>query len=128
MVVNNLSLAFSIILTGSLSFKSCVHVPTTKLNLSVINLLYKEGFLRGFFYNSKRTTVLLKYTEDLKPVIKNIKIISTSGRRIIISKRALAKLHKNSGTLILSTPKGLMTSNKAKALASTGGEVLCKII
>jgi small subunit ribosomal protein S8 len=128
MVVNNLSLAFSIILNGSLSFKSNVHVPTSKLNLNLINLLYKEGFIRGFFYNSKRINVLLKYTEDLKPVIKNIKIISTSGRRIIISKKTLSKFHKNAGTLILSTPKGLMTSQKAKDLACTGGEVLCKII
>ena len=128
MVINNLSLALSIIYNSSLSFKSNAHVPTTKLNLSLINLLYKEGYIRGFFYNSKKISVFLKYTEYLKPVIKYIKIISTSGKRITISNKTLSKIQKNSGTLLLSTSKGLMTSKKAKEAYSIGGEVLCKLI
>jgi small subunit ribosomal protein S8 len=106
MVTNNLSFAFSAILNGSLSFKSKVYISTTKLNLQLINLLYKEGYIRGFFFNRDRIKVLLKYTTSLKPVIKNIKIISTPGRRVTISHKTLSKIPKNSHMLILSTPKG----------------------
>ena len=128
MVKNNLSLAISIIKNGSLSFRSNVHIPTTKLNLQLIHLLYKEGYLQGFFCNKKRITVFLKFNEFLKPSIKNIKIISTKGKQIYITHKSLTCLPKNSGLLILNTNKGLITSSEALYKYKVGGEVLCKII
>jgi ribosomal protein S8 len=128
MVKNNLSLALSIIKNGSLSFKSCVHVPTTKLNLQLIHLLYKEGFIQSFFFNKTRINVFLKFNEFLKPSIKNIKILSTKGKQVITSHKTLCRLPKNSGVLIISSNKGLITLSEALYKYKVGGEVLCKII
>jgi len=128
MVKNNLSLAFSIIKNGSLSFKSHVHIPTTKLNLQLVYLLYKEGFIQGFFFNKLKINVFLKFNELLKPSIKNIKILSTKGKQVIAPHKTLCRLPKNSGILILSTTKGLLTLNEALYKYKVGGEVLCKII
>ena len=112
----------------SLSYKTSVHIPNTIMNLKLIYLLYQEGYILGFFYNKKRITVFLKYTESFKPVIKNIKKISSSGKRIFISYKTLLKLQINSGLLLLNTTKGLITSKKAKDAFQIGGEVVCKII
>jgi len=128
MVKDHLSLMLSSIKNGSTSFKSRVHVPTTKVNSQLSILLYNQGYIRGFFINDKRTTILLKFTEELKPVIKNIKIVSTPGRPVVISHKTLSKLPKNCGSFILSTNKGLLTLNEALHQYKIGGQVLCKII
>jgi small subunit ribosomal protein S8 len=127
MVKNNLSLAFSIIKNGSISFKSYIHVPTTKLNLQMINLLYNDGFIRGFHFNEKRIKVFLKYNTYLKPALKNIKIISTPGKKVIVSHKLLTCIRKNSGFFIINTNKGLLTLEEALFKYKIGGEVLCKI-
>ena len=128
MVKNNLSLAFSIIKTGSISFKSYVHVPTTKLNLQMLSILYKEGFIRGFYYNEKRAKVFLKFNNYLKPILKNIKIISTPGKKVIVSHKSLCQIKKNSGFFIINSNKGLITLEEALFKYKIGGEILCKII
>ena len=128
MVKNNLSLAFSIIKTGSISFRSYVHVPTTKLNLQMLGLLYKNGYIRGFHYNNKRIQVFLKYNNYLKPVLRNIKIISTPGKKVIISHKTLCQLKKNIGFFVINSNKGLITLEEALFKYKIGGEILCKII
>jgi len=128
MVKNNLSLAFSIIKTGSISFKSHVHVPTTKLNLQMLSVLYKEGFIRGFCYNEKRAKVFLKFNSYLKPALRNIKIISTPGKKVIVSHKILCQIKKNSGFFIINSNKGLITLEEALFKYKVGGEILCKII
>jgi small subunit ribosomal protein S8 len=128
MVKNNLSLAFSIIKTGSISFKSHVHVPTTKLNLQMLSLLYKEGFIRGFYYNEKRAKVFLKFNNYLKPALRSIKIISTPGKKVIVSHKTLCQIKKNSGFFIINSNKGLITLEEALFKYKVGGEILCKII
>jgi small subunit ribosomal protein S8 len=128
MVKDNLSLMLSILINGSISYKSTVQVPSTKVNLQIINLLYLEGFIRGFSNNSRRVNVFLKYNEFLKPVIKHIKIISKSGRRVFISRKTLSKLPINKGTFFISTNHGLITSNTALNKLKIGGEVVFKII
>tara|TARA_B110000902_G_scaffold265846_1_gene351443 strand:- start:1720 stop:2106 length:387 start_codon:yes stop_codon:yes gene_type:complete len=128
MVKNNLSIAFSIIKTGSISFKSHVHVPTTKLNLQMLSLLYKEGFIRGFYYNEKRTQVFLKFNSHLKPALRNIKIISTPGKKVVVSHKTLCQIKKNNGFFIINSNKGLITLEDALFKYKVGGEIFCKII
>jgi len=70
----------------------------------------------------------LKYDSFLKPAIKNIKIISTNGRKINMSHKSLMNQPKNEGMLIINTTKGLITSSQALYGFKIGGEVLCKVI
>lgn len=128
MLYCKLSLALSIIKNGSLSFRSTVFVPTTKLNKQLLAVLYKQGYIKGYFMNEKTISVFLKYSGHLKPVIKNLKVLSTPGKRLIVSHKSLTLLKKNSGTLLINTPYGILTLNQALHQYKIGGEVICKII
>ena len=123
-----LNLAFLNILNASCSLQSKVQISYTKLNLNLTFLLYKQGFIRGFSYNKYYIVIYLKYCENLKPIIKNLKTLSTGGRNVFICHKTLAASLKNKGIFIISTTKGLITSNKALNKYKVGGEVLAKII
>jgi small subunit ribosomal protein S8 len=67
----------------------------------------------------------LKYY-DGKPVISEIKRVSTPGRRIYSGIKDLPKVYNGLGISIISTPRGVMSDNEARA-AQIGGEVLCQV-
>lgn len=104
-------------------------VPASKLKASVLEALKREGYIRG--YSSTETdgrkvlTVELKYAEN-EPVIRELKRVSTPGRRVYSSIADLPKVANGLGVSILSTPKGVMSDNEARA-ANVGGEVLCTV-
>ena len=76
----------------------------------------KQGLLR----------IWLKYDGEGKPIINMIKKISTPGRREYVNVASLPRVRHNLGTAILTTPKGVMTSQEANRTI-VGGEVLCHI-
>ena len=63
---------------------------------------------------------------DGKPVISEIKRVSTPGRRVYSGINDLAKSYNGLGISILSTPRGVMSDNEAR-VAKVGGEVLCQV-
>ncbi len=106
-------------------------VPSSKLKSAVLEVLKREGYIRGF-YDSKTqdgfsvTTVELKYDTDSSPVIREVARVSTPGRRVYSPIKELVKVAGGLGISILSTPKGVMSDNEARA-ANVGGEVLCRV-
>jgi len=100
----------------------CLHSNTT---LSILNVLYEEGYIRGYKQlNFKELEIYLKYYLD-KPVIENIKRVSKPGRRVYYSIKDI--LNTDSSELyILSTSKGILSSTKANRM-KLGGEALFKI-
>jgi small subunit ribosomal protein S8 len=104
--------------------------PTPKICVNVLNILYKEGYIRGFHkkYNKNKKsleiTVLLKYDTEGTPVIKSIERVSKPGKRVYTSINPLWKMKLGLGIFILSTPKGILTDLDARIL-NIGGEVLC---
>jgi small subunit ribosomal protein S8 len=101
--------------------------PTPKFCLRILDLLKTEGFIRGYrkiiLNNKNCISVLLKYTENLEPVIKKIQRISTPGKRIFVKSKSFWKMNNGKGIYIVSTPKGLYTDNENRFL-NQGGEVL----
>jgi len=67
----------------------------------------------------------LKYHEG-RPVIQEIKRVSTPGRRIYSSVKDLPRVRNGLGIAIVSTPKGVMSDNDARA-QNVGGEVICQV-
>ena len=59
-----------------------------------------------------------------RPVIDRLERISRPGLRIYRGKDELPKVLNGLGTVIVSTPKGVMTDKQARAIGQ-GGEVLC---
>lgn len=107
-----------------------VSTPASKLRERVLEVLKEEGYIRGFsridYDNGKsEIEIELKYF-DGKPVIRDLKRVSTPGRRVYSSVRDLPTVANGLGVSILSTPKGVMSDSQAKR-ENVGGEVLCSI-
>jgi small subunit ribosomal protein S8 len=106
-----------------------VNSPASRLRANVLEVLKKEGYIRGYSRQEAGTkaelTVELKYYEG-EPVIKAISRVSTPGRRVYSSIKDLSRVRNGLGISILSTPRGVMSDGEARA-ANVGGEVLCRV-
>jgi small subunit ribosomal protein S8 len=107
----------------------CV-APASNLRANVLDVLKREGYIRGFSTEELRAGVSqlrieLKYAEG-EPVIKEISRVSKPGRRVYTKIKELPRVYAGLGISILSTPRGVMSDAEARA-ANVGGEVLCRV-
>jgi small subunit ribosomal protein S8 len=110
--------------------KPVVRTPASKIRANVLEVLQREGYIRGYSREDVRPGVTelaieLKYVEG-EPVIREISRVSTPGRRIYSRISDLPRIYNGLGIAILSTPRGVMSDNEARA-ANVGGEVLCRV-
>jgi small subunit ribosomal protein S8 len=115
---------------GQQARKNAIHSPASRLRANVLEVLQKEGFIRGYSRmdldgGKAELTIELKYFEG-QPVIREIKRVSTPGRRVYSSVKDLTRIRNGLGISILSTPRGVMSDGEARA-ANVGGEVLCTV-
>ncbi len=115
---------------GQRANKSAITVPASRLRSNVLEVLQREGYIRGFSWAELRDgiaelTVELKYS-DGAPVIREISRVSTPGRRVYAGIKKLQPVYNGLGISILSTPRGVMSDNEART-ANVGGEVLCQV-
>lgn len=114
---------------GQRAGKAVIESPASKLRANVLEVLKKEGYIRGFNRSEgdgKPTlSIELKYY-DGQPVIKTISRVSRPGRRVYSSISDLPKVRNGLGISILSTPRGVMSDNDAR-VANVGGEVLAHV-
>jgi small subunit ribosomal protein S8 len=112
---------------GQSARKSSVTVASSKLKTAILKVLKEEGYIADFSLSSDEgkpvLTVDLKYYEG-RPVIDRIERVSRPGLRIYRSKQEFPRVLGGMGTVIVSTPKGVMTDKAAQAIGQ-GGEVLC---
>ena len=80
---------------------------------------------RSKFKGHKELEIELKYHEG-EPVIRELKRVSTPGRRVYSSVSDLKPHRQGLGVSILSTPQGVMTDTSARE-KNVGGEVLCQV-
>lgn len=109
------------------TFTSCFK---SKLNINVLSVLKDEGYIRDFKDVELRKGISnikidLKYYNG-DPVIKKIKRVSKPGIRVYSKINDLQKSYGGLGISILSTPKGVMSDQKARD-NNVGGEVLCEV-
>ncbi|GHA49852.1 30S ribosomal protein S8 [Amylibacter ulvae] len=110
--------------------KSTVKTPASKLRGWVLDVLANEGYIRGYEPSTSdaghpEMEISLKYF-DGEPVIKELKRVSTPGRRVYSASKEIPTVRQGLGVAIVSTPKGVMSDAQARA-ANVGGEVLCTI-
>ena len=114
---------------GQAAKKTTVELPSSKLKLSIANLLKNEGFIQEVSINSetaKPTMVLeLRYYQG-RPVIDLIKRVSRPGLRVYKGKNELPKVRGGLGVAIISTSKGVM-SDRAARETGQGGEVIAYV-
>ncbi|MFD1382623.1 30S ribosomal protein S8 [Rhodanobacter aciditrophus] len=113
---------------GQMAAKTSVTMPSSKMKVSVANVLCEEGYVTGVSVQEgvKPTlTIELKYF-DGKPVIEEIKRASRPSLRQYKATAELPKVEAGLGVAIISTSKGVMTDRAARA-AGIGGEVICTV-
>ncbi|MCD6259869.1 MAG: 30S ribosomal protein S8 [Sulfurimonas sp.] len=97
---------------------------------AVANILVEKGYLDSCNVVEdgvkKTIKVVLKYNDEDKTVINEIKKISKPGRRVYKGKEDIKRFKNGYGTIIVSTSKGVLPNDKAYELG-IGGEVLCTV-
>ena len=110
--------------------KSTTLTPASKLRRWVLEVLADEGYIRGFEDTTDANghpaiEISLKYF-DGTPVIRELKRVSTPGRRVYMGKDDIPQVRQGLGVSIVSTSKGVMSDASARS-NNVGGEVLCTV-
>ncbi|MBW2314729.1 MAG: 30S ribosomal protein S8 [Deltaproteobacteria bacterium] len=105
-------------------------IPSSKLKVAVARVLEASGYIRGIEVEAgegKPTlTVGLRYRDDGREMIDGVQRVSRPSRRVYVGAEEIPKVRNGIGMAIISTSKGLMTDEDARA-QKLGGEVLCEV-
>ena len=114
---------------GQRAKKDSVLSPASKLRANVLEVLQREGYIRGYSEDASgkhpALRIELKYFEG-EPAIKHVARVSKPGRRVYAGAREIPSVRNGLGVSVVSTPKGVMSDAAARA-ANVGGEVLCRV-
>lgn len=110
--------------------KPYVTSPASKSRQRILDVLEREGFIRGYERaeldnNKAELRIELKYFEG-QPVIRTLTRVSKPGRRVYSSVKDLPRVHNGLGISIVSTPKGVLSDTEART-ENVGGEILCSV-
>lgn len=107
-----------------------VVMPSSNLRLAIAQVLKDEGYISRFEVTREgsfpQLKIYLKYTEKREPILQGIQRISKPGCRIYTKMAEIPWVKSGMGTVILSTPRGVVSGREAGKLG-VGGEVLCKV-
>lgn len=110
--------------------RSSVSVPHSKLKLAIAEKLKDAGFIAGVEKKGKKVKktieMALIYKDNGTPRVSGVKRISKPGRRLYRSVLEIHPVKYGHGSLILSTPKGILTDSEARK-EKVGGEALFEI-
>lgn len=110
--------------------KKRVDIPASKMNTALADILLREKYLADVKPVGegvhRKLRVFLRYTPDEKSVVSGIERASSPGRRMYAGAGAIPRVEGGLGTVIVSTPRGLMTHKECRR-ENVGGEVICTI-
>ena len=107
-----------------------VTIPNSKFRVRILDVLKREGYISNYKLlsdtkNKNSLVVDLKYYNGL-PVIKEIKRISSPGRRVYAKADSIPKIQNGLGLAIVSTSMGIMSDSDAR-MKKVGGEIICRV-
>jgi small subunit ribosomal protein S8 len=107
-----------------------MEVPASRLKANVVRVLKEEGYIKNFRLQREEgrpvIKVYLKYTTGGDSVVRGVRRISRPGLRRYAGYEGMPRPLSGAGIAIVSTSKGVMTGQKARA-AKVGGEILCEV-
>lgn len=107
-----------------------VDVPASKSKAEIARILAEQGFINGFTEIDREgypyLRLYLKYDDEERNVITEIKRVSKPGLRRYVKCHEIPRVLNGLGIAILSTSKGMLTDGQARKL-KVGGEVLCYV-
>lgn len=114
---------------GQRARKDSVVTPASKMRARVLEVLQREGYIRGFseepLGNHKGLRIELKYFEG-QPAIQHVARVSRPGRRVYSGAKDLPTVRNGLGITIVSTPRGVLSDAEART-QNVGGEVLAEV-
>ncbi|WP_019516026.1 30S ribosomal protein S8 [Sphingomonas sp. Mn802worker] len=114
---------------GQRARKDSVLSPASKLRTRVLDVLQREGYIRGYSEEemgpAKGVRIELKYYEG-QPAIKHVARVSKPGRRVYSGSQELPRVMNGLGITIVSTPRGVLSDAEARE-QNVGGEVLAEV-
>lgn len=115
---------------GSAVKKDCVQLPYSKLKHAIADKLKSKGYVKDVAKRGKKVRknieVELLFDEKGEAAIHDVKRVSKPGKRTYVSSGDIRPVRHGKGSLILSTPKGILTGEEARK-AHVGGEALFEI-
>jgi small subunit ribosomal protein S8 len=107
-----------------------VELPSSKVKVAVCELLKSEGFVGEVSTRKEgvRTTltVNLKYDEQKRPAISEIRRQSKPGLRRYVKHTEIPEVMNGLGIAVLSTSKGVLVDREARK-AHLGGELIATV-
>lgn len=101
-----------------------------KIVVSILDVFISKGFIESYKIvgneGKQSIKVILRYDEDGRSVISEIKRISKPGRRVYKGRDELKRFKNGYGLIVVSTSKGVV-SNEDAYKSNVGGEALCSI-
>jgi len=114
---------------GQRARKDSVLTPASKLRARVLDVLQREGYIRGYSEEQMGPAagirIELKYFEG-QPAIKHVARVSKPGRRVYSGSQELPRVRNGLGITIVSTPRGVLSDAEARE-QNVGGEVLAEV-
>ncbi len=114
---------------GQRAKKDSVLSPASKLRVRVLDVLQREGYIRGYSAEqmgpAAGVRIELKYFEG-QPAIKHVARVSKPGRRVYSGATELPRVMNGLGITIVSTPRGVLSDAEARE-QNVGGEVLAEV-
>uniref|UniRef100_A0A0G4F779 30S ribosomal protein S8, chloroplastic n=1 Tax=Chromera velia CCMP2878 TaxID=1169474 RepID=A0A0G4F779_9ALVE len=100
--------------------QKCVFTP---FNVQILNLLTREGYIRGFRAEGRKIRILLKHYQGA-PVIRNVRVVSKPSRDIWVTPYELKfRTRFNTGMWVVQTPVGV-TSHRDCIRMGIGGKMI----
>lgn len=110
--------------------KNEVLVNASKICEGIANVLKQEGYIEDYdrIEDSRQGVIRikLKYNQEGRSIISEIKRASKPGRRTYLSVDKLPRVMAGMGISIVSTSKGVMSDNNCRE-ANVGGEIICTV-
>ena len=119
----------------AISNGTLVSMPSSKIKAEIARILVEEGYMESFDVvegnkpHQKTLRLRLRYIgerRNRRPLITGLERVSRPGCRVYSKKSDIPWVLSGIGVAILSTPKGVMTGQRARKMG-VGGEILCKV-
>lgn len=105
-------------------------MPSSRVKVAIAQVLREEGFIRGFDVigagPKKKLRILLAYSPKKEPRLLGLKRISKPGLRVYSTHARIPRVYGGAGIAVLSTPRGVMTGERARR-EHLGGEVFAYV-
>lgn len=110
---------------GQMARKEIVSVPHSRLKQSILDVLVKNAFIKGYkeVKDSQFKQINIELDTEKKLALKRI---SKPGQRIYVGKTDIGRVLNGYGISLISTSKGVITGEEARK-QGIGGEILCEI-